>query len=98
MWIADKQLHLISLAGISLSVGLIVDASIITIESIQRELKQKFSFEHMYKGLMRVRSALISSTLTSVLIFIPIVLMSSKEGQLFDNAMELIVYQYWKDL
>ncbi|RZM83324.1 hypothetical protein C3B51_06795 [Pseudoalteromonas rubra] len=90
MWIADKQLHLISLAGISLSVGLIVDASIITIESIQRELKRKFSFEYMYKGLMRVRSALISSTLTSVLIFIPIVLMSSKEGQLFEDLAFVI--------
>ena len=90
MWLLDKNIHLISLAGISLSVGLIVDAAIITMESIQSELKYNSYAKSIKKGVGRVKSALLSSTLTSIVVFVPILFIDSKEGQLFDDLAFVI--------
>lgn len=90
MWAADKEMHLISLAGISLAVGLIVDAAIITMESVQKSLRGDSLASEILAGIENVKSALISSTLTSVIIFIPILLISTKEGQLFEDLAFVI--------
>lgn len=90
MWTAGKEMHLISLAGISLSVGLIVDAAIITMESVQRNLRGESLTSEILAGVGNIKSALISSTLTSVIIFVPILLINTKEGQLFEDLAFVI--------
>ncbi|CAM4240943.1 efflux RND transporter permease subunit [Pseudoalteromonas byunsanensis] len=86
MQLGGRSLNLISLAGMALSVGLLLDASIIIVENIQRLRSTGLSLlESCRQGVLQVRAALISSTLSSIVIFVPIVLMHSEVSQLFGD-------------
>lgn len=86
MYLGGRSLNVISLAGMALSVGLLLDASIIVMENIQRLRGRGVSLtESLYQGVKQVRGALISSTLSSIVIFVPIVLMQSSTSQLFED-------------
>jgi len=89
----DKSLNVISLAGLAFSVGLVMDAAIVTLENIVRcrqsglELKDAVA-----KGTRQIAGALFASTVTSVAIFAPVLFMSGIEGQLFqDLALTIAV-------
>ncbi|WP_299489622.1 efflux RND transporter permease subunit [uncultured Shewanella sp.] len=86
MYLGGRSLNVISLAGMALSVGLLLDASIIVMENIQRLRSQGVRLtESLYQGVKQVRGALISSTLSSIVIFVPIILMQSSISQLFED-------------
>ncbi|MCL1124796.1 efflux RND transporter permease subunit [Shewanella surugensis] len=86
MYFGGRSLNVISLAGMALSVGLLLDASIIVMENIQRLRVEGLNLtESLYQGVKQVRGALISSTLSSIVIFVPIVLMQSSTSQLFED-------------
>ena len=82
----DKSLNVISLAGLAFSVGLVMDAAIVTLENIvrcrQTGLSQK---EAIAKGTRQITGALFASTVTSVAIFVPVLFMEGMEGQLFQD-------------
>ncbi|MCO4812721.1 MAG: efflux RND transporter permease subunit [Gammaproteobacteria bacterium] len=89
----DKSLNVISLAGLAFSVGLVMDAAIVTLENIvrcrQSGLSQK---EAIAKGTRQITGALFASTVTSVAIFVPVLFMKGMEGQLFqDLALTIAV-------
>jgi multidrug efflux pump subunit AcrB len=89
----DKSLNVISLAGLAFSVGLVMDASIVTLENIvrcrQNGLEMK---EAAAKGTRQITGALFASTVTSVAIFVPVLFMEGMEGQLFqDLALTIAV-------
>lgn len=86
-----KSLNIISLAAIALATGIILDASIVVLSAIQNELKNQASItQAIEKGLNKVVKALLCSTLTSIVIFAPIFVIDSFEGQLFrDLALTL---------
>ena len=89
----DKSLNVISLAGLAFSVGLVMDAAIVTLENIvrcrQTGLSQK---EAVAKGTRQITGALFASTVTSVAIFVPVLFMQGMEGQLFqDLALTIAV-------
>lgn len=84
MRLGDFSLNVISLAGVALSVGLLLDAAIIVIDNIVRHLQQGEPLNRAIEGgVSEVKGAIISSTLSSIVIFIPIVLIQSPEGQVF---------------
>ena len=89
----DKSLNVISLAGLAFSVGLVMDAAIVTLENIvrcrQTGLSQK---EAVTRGTRQITGALFASTVTSVAIFVPVLFMQGMEGQLFqDLALTIAV-------
>lgn len=80
------SLNVISLAGMALSVGLILDAGIVVTESIQQQRQGgKPLTEAVAKGTYLVRGAILSSTFSSIVIFVPILLMETPEAQLFED-------------
>jgi multidrug efflux pump subunit AcrB len=84
--ISGRSINIISLAGMALSVGLLIDAAIIVVENIQRLRSEGQNLAGSIKqGVNQVKGALISSTLSSVVVFLPILLMDSNEGQLFED-------------
>ena len=89
----DKSLNVISLAGLAFSVGLVMDAAIVTLENIvrcrQTGLGQR---EAVARGTRQITGALFASTVTSVAIFVPVLFMQGMEGQLFqDLALTIAV-------
>ena len=93
MAITGRTLNVISLAGIAFAVGMIVDAAIVVLENIfrLREAGQSRR-EAAYHGARQVWGAILVSALTTVLVFVPILIMQLEAGQLFrDIAVAISV-------
>ncbi len=78
------SINVISLAGLAFAVGMVVDASIVSLENIYR-LKQ-FGFPTLkaaYWGARQVWAPILGSALTTVVVFIPILILDLPVGQLF---------------
>jgi hydrophobic/amphiphilic exporter-1 (mainly G- bacteria), HAE1 family len=88
-----RSINVISLAGIAFAVGMVVDAAIVVLENIYRFREQGLTRrEAAYKGASQVWSAVLVSALTTVMVFIPILVMELEMGQLFrDIAVALSV-------
>ena len=88
-----RTLNVISLAGIAFAVGMVVDAAIVVLENIYRLRQQGMSaHEAAYRGARQVWGAILVSALTTVMVFIPILVMDLEAGQLFrDIAVAISV-------
>ena len=88
-----RTLNVISLAGIAFAVGMIVDAAIVVLENIYRLREQGMNRrEAAYQGARQVWGAILVSALTTVLVFVPILIMQLEAGQLFrDIAVAISV-------
>ncbi|MEM7806284.1 MAG: efflux RND transporter permease subunit, partial [Pseudomonadota bacterium] len=93
MALTGRTLNVISLAGIAFAVGMIVDAAIVVLENIFRLREAgKSRREAAYEGAKQVWGAILVSALTTVLVFIPILIMQLESGQLFrDIAVAISV-------
>ncbi|MHA1565120.1 MAG: efflux RND transporter permease subunit [Alphaproteobacteria bacterium] len=79
-----RSLNVISLAGIAFAVGMVVDAAIVVLENIFRLRQEGYSRqEAAFKGASQVWPAVLVSALTTVMVFIPILVMQLEAGQLF---------------
>ncbi|MCU7836254.1 MAG: efflux RND transporter permease subunit [gamma proteobacterium symbiont of Taylorina sp.] len=82
----QRSLNTISLAGISFSVGMLVDSAIVVLENIDRHKKMgKPYLVAAYDGTSEVWGALIASALTTVAVFLPIIFLQNEAGQLFKD-------------
>jgi HAE1 family hydrophobic/amphiphilic exporter-1 len=88
-----RSINVISLAGIAFAVGMVVDAAIVVLENIYRYRERGLPpIEAAYKGASQVWSAVMVSALTTVLVFVPILVMELEAGQLFrDIAVAISV-------
>ncbi len=93
MAVTGRTLNVISLAGIAFAIGMIVDAAIVVLENIFRLREKGYSRrEAAYLGAKQVWGAILVSALTTVLVFIPILIMQLEAGQLFrDIAVAISV-------
>ena len=79
-----RTVNVVSLAGAAFSVGLVVDNSIVTLENIYRHLEMgKEPPKAAYDGTKEVALAVLASTLTTVVVFVPVLLIEQLVGQLF---------------
>ncbi len=83
------SLNIMSLGGIALATGLLVDNAIVVLENIARYKEQGFNVvEAARKGTKEVSGAIIASTLTTLAVFVPLIFVEGVAGQLFaDQAM-----------
>ena len=88
-----RSINVISLAGIAFAVGMVVDAAIVVLENIFRHRENGLpSHEAALQGTLQVWSAVLVSALTTVLVFVPILIMQLEAGQLFrDIAVAISV-------
>ncbi|MEM8687507.1 MAG: efflux RND transporter permease subunit [Pseudomonadota bacterium] len=88
-----RSLNVISLAGLAFAVGMVVDAAIVVLENIYRHRERGMSAaKAAYEGARQVWGAVFVSALTTVMVFIPILVMELEVGQLFrDIAVAISV-------
>jgi len=93
MSLLGRNLNVVSLAGISFAVGMLVDNSIVVLENIDRHLHMgKTAFKSAYDGTIEVWGAVLASTLTTVAVFLPVIFMSEEAGQLFRDIALAITF------
>ncbi len=93
LYLAKISINIISLSGLVLSVGLMIDNSIVVIDNInQYRLKGYNSFEASVLGTNEVIRPLISSVLTTIAVFVPLVALSGIAGALFyQQAITIVI-------
>ncbi len=95
MYAFDLTLNVMSLGGIALSVGMLIDNSVVILEAIARRKEAGLStIDAAREGTAEVATAVTASTLTSVAVFFPMVFVSGIAGQLFrDQALTVTFAQ-----
>ena len=91
MQVTGRSLNMISLAGLAFAMGMVLDAAIVVMENIVR-LREKghSTAEAAANGVSQVWGALLASTATTVVIFMPIVFLKDVSGQLFADLAIVI--------
>jgi len=89
MYRFDVSLNIMSLGGLTLGVGMLVDSAIVVLESIHRQREKGLSvFQAAIEGTSEVGGAVTASVLTTIAVFIPIIFVEGIAGQLFrDQAL-----------
>ncbi|NBJ91754.1 efflux RND transporter permease subunit [Parablautia muri] len=93
MYFSGVTLNVISLSGLALGIGMLVDNSIVVIENIYRLRREGYSAkEAATEGAGEVAGAIMASTLTTVCVFLPIVFTEGITRQLFVDMGLTIAY------
>jgi HAE1 family hydrophobic/amphiphilic exporter-1 len=99
MYMANVSLNIMSLGGLALGVGMLVDNAIVVLESIDRYRKGDLSnLDAADKGTTEVGQAVIASTLTTVCVFIPIIFVEGIAGQLFNDQALTVTFSLMASL
>ncbi|MEQ8315875.1 MAG: efflux RND transporter permease subunit [Phycisphaerales bacterium] len=87
-----RTLNVVSLAGLAFAVGMVVDNAIVVLENIDRHRAMgKKPAIAAYDGAREVWGAVLASTLTTVVVFVPILTIQEEAGQLFRDISLAIV-------
>jgi len=93
LWLMGRNLNVVSLAGISFAVGMLVDNAIVVLENIDRHRKMgKKALEAAYDGTTEVWGAILASTATTVAVFLPVIFIQEEAGQLFRDIAIAITF------
>ncbi len=93
MYFTDVTLNIISLSGLALGVGMLVDNSIVVIENIYRLRSEGVpASKAAIAGAKQVAGAIFASTLTTICVFLPIVFTQGISRELFTDMGLTIAY------
>lgn len=86
----DMSLNTMTLGGLAIAIGLLVDDAVIVVENIYRRLRENRHREAprrvaqvVFEATLEVRSAVVYATLAIALVFVPVLTMSGVAGRLF---------------
>ncbi|MCB2230982.1 efflux RND transporter permease subunit [bacterium] len=93
LFFANLTLNQMSFGGLALGIGLIVDNAIVVLENIVRLREGRHpAQESALTGTRQVTGAIVASTLTTSVIFIPVVFMQTVSGMLFRELALVVVF------
>jgi CzcA family heavy metal efflux pump len=99
MYFSKITLNIISMGGLALGVGMLVDNSIVVIENIYRMRSEgRSAREAAIEGAAQVSGAIFASTLTTVAVFLPIVFTQGITRQIFTDMGLTIAYSLFASL
>ncbi|WP_082341261.1 efflux RND transporter permease subunit [Sporosarcina globispora] len=99
MYFSDFTLNIMTLGGLALGIGMLVDNSIVVIENIYRHLSMgKDPKSAASDGAKEVGSAITASTLTTVAVFLPVVFITGIIGELFKEFALTISFSLFASL
>ncbi len=86
LYLTGDTLNLMSLGGLAVAIGLIIDDTVVVIENISRHLAEGQSGDAAVDAASReISGAVVGSTLTTVLVFLPLALVRGVVGQFFQS-------------
>ena len=99
MYFTGVTINMISLSGLAVAVGMLVDNSVVVIENIYRlRAKGATVIQAAVSGAQQVLGAIVASTLTTVCVFLPIVFVEGLTRQLFTDLALTMTYSLMASL
>ena len=99
MYLFDIQLNIISLSGLTLGIGLLLDNSIVVLENINRYKKMGLDrFEAASKGTKEIALAVSASTFTTISVFLPLIFLGGFEGAFFRDLAATLSFSLLSSL
>lgn len=99
MYFNNLTINVMTLSGLALGAGMLIDNVIVVIESIFRNREQGLDHkEAIINGTTEVSGAVIASTLTTIVIFIPIVYLHGATGELFKDLAWTVTFSLLSSL
>ena len=93
MYFNGLSLNIMTLGGLALGAGMLVDNAIVVIENIFRKMELGLSVkEAAIEGTSEVGGAIVASTLTTIVVFLPIVYMHGASGALFKDQAWTVAF------
>lgn len=94
VYLGGFTLNLMTLGGLALGVGMMVDSSIVVLENIYRRHQEESldASEASVTGATQVGSAILASTITTQIIFLPVIFIAGVSGVLFRELAYVIVF------
>lgn len=94
LYFSGFTLNLMTLGGLALGVGMMVDNSIVVLENIYRRRQEEKDekIDAAVKGTSEVAKAIIASTITTLVIFLPLVFVKGVSGILFQDLAVVVVF------
>ena len=86
LMLAGRTVNVISLAGVAFAIGMTLNNSIVVLESIEQAWRKGLDrWQAAVEGVRKVWPAVLASTLTTVMVFVPIVFIAEEAGQLYSD-------------
>lgn len=93
MYLSGMSLNMMSLGGVVIAIGMLVDNSVVVLENIFKKKSEGLSaFDASYSGASEVAMAITASTLTTVAVFLPLTFMQGTMGQLMKEISYTVCY------
>ena len=93
MYFNKLTLNIMTLGGLALGAGMLVDNAIVVVENISRHLEEGLGLkEAAVRGAGEVGGAITSSTLTTIIVFLPIVYLQGIAGELFKEQALTVAF------
>ncbi|MES1147206.1 MAG: efflux RND transporter permease subunit [bacterium] len=94
LYFCGFTLNTISLSGLALATGLIVDDAIVVLENIYRHIERdkKEPMEAAISGTQEILSAVLASTFTVMIVFLPLMLIQGISGQVFTQFALVVIF------
>jgi HAE1 family hydrophobic/amphiphilic exporter-1 len=93
MYFNGLTLNVMTLGGLALSAGMLVDIAIVVVENIFRKREEGLSvFDAAIEGTAEVSGAITASTLTCIVVFLPIVYLQGPSGELFKDQAWTVAF------
>src|SRR5207249_9540100 len=94
LYVCGFTLNTMTLGGLALATGLIVDDAVVVLENIFRHIERdkKRAAEAAVTGTMEIASAVVASTLTVMVVFLPLLLIKGQSGQMFTQFALVVIF------
>ncbi len=94
LYMCGFTLNTMSLGGLALATGLIVDDAVVVLENIFRHIERdkKQAADAAISGTNEIATAVFSSTLTIMIVFLPLLLIKGQAGQMFSQFAFVVIF------
>jgi len=94
LYLCGSSLNTMSLGGLALATGLIVDDAVVVLENIFRHIERdkKRAAEAAVSGTNEIVNAVVASTMTVMVVFLPLLLIKGQAGQMFTQFALVVIF------
>ncbi|OWZ84618.1 hypothetical protein CDO51_02330 [Natranaerobius trueperi] len=92
-YFSGLTLNIMTLSGLALGIGMLVDNSVVVLENIYRHIEEGSSVKQSaIKGTEEVAAPIIASTLTTIAVFFPVLLLEDLAGRIFRELSFMVIF------